>query len=69
MATFDNHRAGFGTAQTGVFGSMVQSVSGRMIGWLDARATRKSLSGLTDRELSDIGLVRGDIDAIARKTF
>ena len=33
----------------------------------DARATRKALSKLSDRELDDIGLTRGDIDAVARK--
>lgn len=35
--------------------------------WNDARATRSALSKLTDRELDDIGLTRGDIDAVARK--
>ncbi len=29
--------------------------------WNDARKTRKALSRLTDRELDDIGLSRGDI--------
>ena len=33
--------------------------------WNDARATRKALSQLTDRELEDIGLSRGDIDKVA----
>ncbi|ANT59941.1 hypothetical protein AYJ57_05885 [Salipiger sp. CCB-MM3] len=35
--------------------------------WNDARLTRKSLEALTDRELDDIGLTRGDIAAIARR--
>lgn len=30
--------------------------------WNDARATRKVLSGLTDRQLDDIGLCRSDIE-------
>lgn len=30
--------------------------------WNDARLTRKALSALTDRELEDIGLCRGDIE-------
>ena len=34
--------------------------------WKDARATRIVLSKLTDRELDDIGLVRGDIDGMTR---
>jgi uncharacterized protein YjiS (DUF1127 family) len=32
--------------------------------WNDARVTRKALSALSDRELDDIGLCRGDIDHI-----
>ena len=32
--------------------------------WNDARVTRKALSALTDRELNDLGLGRGDIDRV-----
>lgn len=32
--------------------------------WNDARITRKALSTLSDRELDDIGLCRGDISRI-----
>ncbi|WP_212525533.1 DUF1127 domain-containing protein [Actibacterium sp. MT2.3-13A] len=32
----------------------------------EARATRKALSQLTDRQLEDIGLLRADIARIAR---
>lgn len=35
--------------------------------WNDTRVTRKALSQLTDRELDDIGLCRGDIDDIASR--
>ncbi len=34
--------------------------------WNNARITRKSLSKLSDRELDDIGLCRGDIEFIGR---
>jgi len=34
--------------------------------WNDARVTRKALNKLSDRELDDIGLCRGDIDFIGR---
>lgn len=34
--------------------------------WNDRRITRSSLSGLSDRQLEDIGLCRGDIDRITR---
>ncbi|MGI3163313.1 DUF1127 domain-containing protein [Pseudooceanicola sp. 200-1SW] len=37
-----------------------------VMNWNDARVTRKALSRLTDRELNDIGLVRGDIDHISK---
>ncbi len=51
--------------------SRLQGVLAQMIhgfaSWNDARATRKALSKLSDRELDDIGLTRGDIDAVARK--
>lgn len=33
--------------------------------WNDARMTRKVLANLSDRELDDIGLCRGDIDLVA----
>jgi uncharacterized protein YjiS (DUF1127 family) len=36
------------------------------IAWKDARATRKALSALTDRELEDIGLNRADIGRVAK---
>jgi len=32
--------------------------------WRDRRATARALSSLSDHELSDIGLHRGDIDAM-----
>lgn len=35
--------------------------------WQDARITRRALSRLSLRELDDIGLCRGDIDAIATR--
>lgn len=34
--------------------------------WNNARITRKSLGKLSDRELDDIGLCRGDIELIGR---
>jgi len=42
---------------------------GMVAAWNDARVTRKGLSALSDRELDDLGLVRGDIDDIANGTF
>lgn len=34
--------------------------------WRNSRSTRKALNRLSDRELDDIGLNRGDIEQIAR---
>ena len=62
MATFDTTRAHFGA--TGLIGRMSNLV-GSVVAWQEARETRKALSKLTDRELDDIGLHRGDISAVA----
>lgn len=45
-----------------VFGTFVTALSA----WNDARMTRKALDRLTDRELDDIGLCRGDVEMMGR---
>lgn len=67
MATLDTTRTTYGVAtfanRTFAFvAELARSVSA----WNDARITNNALSGLTDRELADIGLIRGDIDDVAR---
>lgn len=42
---------------------------GRIAAWNDARVTRAALSKLSDHELDDLGLIRGDIDTIAEAQF
>jgi uncharacterized protein YjiS (DUF1127 family) len=37
-----------------------------MASWNDARVTRNALNKLSDRELDDIGLCRGDIEQMSR---
>lgn len=44
----------------------VTNVFGALAAWNDARVTRKALNKLSDRELDDIGLCRGDIEFIGR---
>ena len=41
------------------------AIIGTIVAWNDRRMTRNSLNKLSARELDDIGLVRGDIEAIA----
>jgi uncharacterized protein YjiS (DUF1127 family) len=53
----------------GVFGRSLGFSFGdlmaRVIAWNDQRVTRNELSKLSDRELNDIGLCRGDIETFA----
>ena len=66
--------AAFETTRPAPFGAIaifraVQFVSNALIavaGWNDARVTRNALGKLSDRELDDIGLCRGDIETIGR---
>lgn len=65
MATVTNRTldAGFGIA------SILSAFVGRISAWNDARVTRKALEALSDRELDDLGLNRGDIDSIANGIY
>lgn len=66
MAAFVTARTTYATnGLFGRIGAFVAAVSGTIAAWNDARITRSALQGLTDRELEDIGLVRGDIDLVA----
>lgn len=49
--------------------SFMQDMVASVVAWNDARVTRNALSALTDRELEDIGLIRGDIDSVAVSTL
>ena len=46
--------------------SPLKTLALRMSGWRRYRDAVRELSQLTDRELSDIGIVRVDIPSIAR---
>lgn len=61
MSAIDTNRGLGGTRSIG-FGS---KLLGAVAAWKDARVTKNALGRLTDRELDDIGLCRGDIDRIA----
>jgi len=47
--------------------NLANSIVGSIASWNDARVTRNALAKLSDRELDDIGLCRGDIEFIASK--
>lgn len=66
MAAFDTTRTTYGAP--GLFGRVGgawNSMISALVTWNDSRATRNALAKLSDRELEDIGLVRGDIDDVA----
>lgn len=66
MAALDTTRTTIGSfGLVGRIGAYFASVVNAAVEWNDARVTRNTLSGLTDRELEDIGLCRGDIDVVA----
>ncbi|WP_341367102.1 DUF1127 domain-containing protein [Yoonia sp. BS5-3] len=67
MAAFDTTRPSTGHS-AGHFTSFFGSAFATVASWNDARITRKTLSKLTARELDDIGLSRGDIAEVARRT-
>ena len=47
--------------------SFASRIVAAVAAWNDARQTRNELAKLTDRELDDIGLTRGDIDRVAAR--
>lgn len=64
MATLDTIRPiatenGLRTTLTSLFAAVAA--------WNDRRVTRDALGRLSDRELDDIGLMRGDIEDIASR--
>lgn len=70
MAVLDYNRSL--TDTRGLFGrtlSLFSTAIATLIAWNDARVTRKSLASLSDRELDDLGLVRGDIEDIAQGVY
>lgn len=66
MAIFDTTRTNYGSASTASrFTSVFSAIIAHVVAWNDRRVTRNALASLSDRELDDIGLNRGDIDDVA----
>ncbi|WP_171100430.1 MULTISPECIES: DUF1127 domain-containing protein [unclassified Ruegeria] len=63
MAVLDFTRAT--TGSFGLVGRIGATLVNAVVEWNDARSTRNALNDLSDRELEDIGLCRGDIDLVA----
>ena len=64
MALYDITRPSVGGDS---FGGRLAALINAILAWNDARQTRKALAALSDHELDDIGLVRGDIDRISHR--
>ena len=45
----------------------IQSITAKIQQWRQYRASVRELSRLTDRELSDLGIGRADIEFVAKK--
>ena len=63
MTSYDSTRTGNASG----FGSVFSRAFAAVSSWNDERVTRKALSKLSDRELNDIGLCRGDIADVAAR--
>ena len=69
MASFDNSRTMVdGHIIVERLGNIFSRIAGAVIAWNDARVTRNALSRLSDHELNDFGLTRGNIDAISKSS-
>lgn len=65
MATFETTRpAPFGAETTYRIVSALDTIVAAVSDWNNKRATRNALSALSDRELTDIGLSRADVERL-----
>lgn len=67
MAYFTHARPVADGVFAGGFRLSLGNVFARFAAWNDRRITRSELMKLSDRELDDIGLCRGDIDDIVSR--
>ncbi|MFN3274354.1 MAG: DUF1127 domain-containing protein [Paracoccus sp. (in: a-proteobacteria)] len=62
MSTIETNHSAAAVGGVGIVARIVSLVAA----WRESRVTRRELNRLSDRELDDIGLCRGDIERIAR---
>jgi len=65
MSIIDTSRTA--SASHGVIGQVIANTLGTLLAWNEERRTRAALNRLSDRELEDIGICRGDIEQVARR--
>ncbi len=53
----------------GGLGRAVAAIGSALLSWPERRRTYENLRGLTDRELADIGLTRGEISRVFEPEF
>ena len=64
-AQFTTRPAPFGAITTFRLTQAVEHAFGAAVAWRRARATEKALQKLSDKQLADVGLHRGEIVALA----
>jgi len=70
MAISDFSRVSSRSVTTGDrFHGYFANIVGSVVSWNDARKTRAELMKLSAHELDDLGISRGDIDAIVGKAL
>lgn len=68
MASYElNRSVPLGSVNTLRIVTFIERVITSIAAWRSARATSVALSELSDRQLADIGIVRGEIPEIAAK--
>ena len=67
MTTYNTNSTTFGTTLVAArISGAAHSAIDAAVFWNNARLTRNALTLLSNRELEDIGLSRGDIETVAR---
>jgi YD repeat-containing protein len=70
MATFETTRpAPFGAETLYRIVSVIDAGIATLVQWNNKRVTRNALGKLSARELADIGLTRGDVDAMSGPSY
>jgi uncharacterized protein YjiS (DUF1127 family) len=46
----------------------IKSITAKLVAWRRYRVSVRELAQLSDRELQDLGLTRGEIDHVARRS-